>query len=130
MKEKLSLITELIKLAKCDHEIREKEYQFISAVAQQLGISKKELDPLFSQFIEFTPPPFEFNRILQFQRLVLLMNIDGDACKDEMLLIRNLGLRLGLNPSSIETILIEMNKYPNKIIPPDILIEIFKQHYN
>lgn len=130
MKEKLSLITELIKLAGCDKEIREKEYNFILAVSQQIGVNKEEVDPLFAKYIEFTPPSFEFNRILQFHRLVLLMNIDEKACEEEMIFIRDLAIRMGLNPLSTEKILTEMNNYPNKVIPTDILIDIFKQHYN
>jgi len=33
MKEKLSLLTELIKLARCDNEIREQEYEFLLTIA-------------------------------------------------------------------------------------------------
>ena len=69
MKEKLSLLTELIKLASCDKKIREKEYDFIMVIAERLGIDKPTCDKLFADYIEFTPPKSEFDRILQFHRL-------------------------------------------------------------
>jgi len=47
MKEKLSLLTELIKLARCDHQVREQEYQFLLTIAQSLEVSREEFDSLF-----------------------------------------------------------------------------------
>lgn len=57
MKEKLSLVTELIKMANCDHDLREKEYEFIQIISHQIGVKKEDMDNLFEQYIEFTPPP-------------------------------------------------------------------------
>ena len=71
MDEKLSLLTELIKLSRCDNEVREKEYDFLLSIAQSLQVSKENFDGLFDEYIEFTPPESEFDRILQFHRLVL-----------------------------------------------------------
>lgn len=67
MKEKLSLLTELIKLARCDQEI-------------------------------------EF--------------------------LKDIGMRIGLNPIATNRVLSEMNLYPSKVLPPEKLIEIFKEQYN
>jgi len=130
MKEKLSLLTELIKLAKCDQQIREQEYQFLLTIAQSLEVSQKEFDSLFENYIEFTPPESEFERILQFHRLVLLMNVDQETSDSELDFLRNIGIRIGLSPMATNKVLSEMNNYPNKVIPPGRLIEIFKEHYN
>ena len=130
MNEKLSLLTELIKLAKCDHELQEKEYIFLLSVAQTLNVSKKDFDQLFHNYIKFAPPKLEFERILQFHRLVLLMNIDQKTSDAEVRLIKNIGLRLGLNPMATNKVLATMGNYPNKVIPAEILIKIFKEQYN
>jgi len=130
MKEKLSLLTELIKLAQCDHEVREQEYRFLQTIAQSLNVSKEDFDSLFEEYIEFTPPKSEFERILQFHRLVLLMNVDQETSDLEVDFLKDIGIRIGLNPEATDRVLDQMNKYPNKVIPPDKLIEIFKEHYN
>jgi hypothetical protein len=130
MKEKLSLLTELIKLARCDHKVREQEYHFLLTLAQKLDVSKENLDSLFDQYIEFTPPESEFERILQFHRLVLLMNIDDETSDSELGFLKDIGIRIGLNPMATNRVLTEMNLYPNKIIPPEKLIAIFKEQYN
>jgi len=130
MKEKLSLLTELIKLARCDQEVREQEYDFLLSIARSLHVSQEEFDKLFENYIEFTPPESEFDRILQFHRLVLVMNIDKETSDAELDFIRNIGIKLGLNPMATNQVLARMNDYPNKLIPPDKLIEIFKEHYN
>jgi uncharacterized tellurite resistance protein B-like protein len=130
MKEKLSLLTELIKLARCDQQVREQEYQFLLTIAQSLEVSQKDFDSLFENYIEFTPPESEFERILQFHRLVLLMNVDQETSDSELDFLRDIGIRTGLSPEATDKVLSEMNQYPNKVIPPGRLIEIFKEHYN
>ena len=85
---------------------------------------------LFNLKVEYKQPKSEFERILQFHRMVLLMNIDKKADKRELNLIRNLGIKMGLNPFATEFILREMNNYKNNLIPPEKLIEVFKQQYN
>lgn len=130
MKEKLSLLTELIKLASCDKEIREQEYEFIMVIADRLSIDKSTCDKLFAEYIEFTPPKSEFDRILQFHRLVLLMNIDKNVSDKELHFVKNIGIRMGLNPLATDKVLIEMHKYPGKMVPSDRLIDIFKEQYN
>jgi hypothetical protein len=99
-------------------------------IAGRLGIDRATCDKLFAEYIEFTPPKSEFERILQFHRLVLLMNIDQNIKNEELTFIKNLGIRMGLNPMATNKVLIEMHKYPGKLVPSDRLIEIFKQQYN
>jgi hypothetical protein len=130
MTEKLSLLTELIKLAQCDHEVRDQEYRFLLTIAQSLKVSKEDFDSLFKEYIEFTPPKSEFERILQFHRLVLLMNVDEETSDLEVDFLKDIGIRIGLIPEATDRVLDQMNNYPNKVIPPDKLIEIFKEHYN
>lgn len=130
MNEKLRLLTDLIKLAKCDHQVREQEYNFLLAIAKMLAVDKKLFDHLFEEYIECQQPESEFERILQFHRLVLLTNIDKEASKEEILFLKDIAIKMGLNPMATETVLSEMNNYPDKIIPPNRLIDIFREQYN
>lgn len=128
--EKLSLLTELIKLARVDMEFREMEQQFLMSIALQLEITPEEFTGLFMQYIDFTPPENEFNRILQLQRLILLSNVDLENNSKELQFIKECGMKMGLNPIAVDEVLRRMHDYENKIIPPDALIEIFTRTYN
>ena len=130
MKEKLSILTELIKLAKADQEFRKEELDFLLAIARLLKVDETQLEALFSEYIEFSPPPLEFDRILQFQRMVLLANVDLKLDSNEMKMLREGGLRLGLNADAIENVLIEMNKHEHGIVPSEKLIDIFRVYHN
>jgi hypothetical protein len=130
MNEKQSLLIELIKLAKVDKEFHEKEYAFLVEIARLLGIEKPKLDELFEKHIEFAPPKLEFGRILQFQRLILLANVDLKVESSELKLLKETGMKMGLNPKAIENVLDEMKKHENGLIPPDKLIDIFKIYHN
>jgi hypothetical protein len=128
--EKLSLLTELIKLARVDQEVREIEYQFLLAIAAQLKVDPVDFNKLFEEYIDFTPPKDEFNRILQLQRLILLMNVDLESSEKEKLHIKEVAINMGLNFLAVEEVLRRMHEFPNKLIPPDVLIEIFMRNNN
>lgn len=72
----------------------------------------------------------EAERILQFQRLVLAMNVDEDQHPEEEKFIKEIGLKMGLSPFAINIVLKVMHEYEDKIVPPQVLIDIFKVHYN
>ncbi|EAR00184.1 hypothetical protein [Maribacter sp. HTCC2170] len=129
-KEKLSILSEMIAFARVDNTIKDEEYVFLQSVAQQLDVDEETFDSLFNEKVEHIIPKSQADRILQFHRLVLLMNVDNKQDLLEISRIHNIGLSMGLPPSAIEQVLSIMHKYPNKIVPPNVLIEIFKAHYN
>ncbi len=128
--EKLSLLSDMIEFAKADKEIKEEEYNFIIVVASQLGVTEEEVGFLVRNNAEKRSLHPESQRILQFHRLVLLMNVDQEASQQEIQKIKEMGLQMGLRPEAIDTVLREMHKYPNKVIPPKELINIFTRFYN
>lgn len=129
-KEKLSILSEMIAFARADHEMKDAEYDFLLGVAGHLGIDKPTFDSLLDTKVEKIMPKTQAERILQFHRLVLLMNVDQEQHQLEIGKLHNVGLGMGLPPSAIEQVLTVMHKYPNKVVPPDVLINIFKAHYN
>lgn len=129
-KEKLSILSEMIAFAKVDNKVKPEEYGFLQSVAEQLGVEHSVFDGLFHRKVEHVIPKSEADRILQFHRLVLLMNVDNKQDQIEIDRIHNVGLEMGLPPSAIEQVLAIMHQYPNKIVPPKVLIDIFMAHYN
>ncbi len=128
--EKLSLLLEMIQFANVDEKWKEQEYHFILAVAAQLKISKEEVDTLIKEGTEKKSIHPESQRILQFHRLVLLMNVDQEISQKEIYKIKDIGLHMGLRSEAIDTVLEKMHEYPNKVIPPQELISIFTRFYN
>ncbi|ETN96069.1 hypothetical protein SAMN04487906_0568 [Zhouia amylolytica] len=128
--EKLSLLSELIALIRADHKITEKEVGFLKMIAASLGVAESDLDKLYQSNVPFVPPASEAQRILQFHRMILLMNVDQQEHPDELNKVMELGVRLGLSPFAIHQVLKVMHQYEDKVVPPDILINIFKAQYN
>lgn len=127
---KLGLLSDMIALARTSEGVNETEYNFLLAVADQMGISESEVRELANSKPKHVILKNEFERILHFHRLVLLMNVDQDTSKKELLIVKNFGLRLGLHQEAVNKVLEVMDNYPNKIIPPEVLINIFKVQHN
>jgi hypothetical protein len=132
--EKLSLLSEMIAFAKYDKDIKRIEYNFLLGVAKQLGISREDFEYLLENPVSYTHLKSHSERIVQFHRLVLLMNIEQEYNKDDnsasVIKLYNFGLRMGLSHESITKVLYLMESFPDKIVPPDVLIDIFKTQYN
>ena len=128
--EKLSLLSEMIAFAQIDANIKSIEYKFLLGVAKQLEISQEDFDYLFKHPVTYVHLKSHSERIVQFHRLVLLMNLDQNISDKDLIKLHNFGLRMGLSHESINKVLDVMESFPNKIVPPDFLIEIFKVQYN
>jgi len=129
-KEKLSILSEMIAFARVDDVVKEPEYNFLLGVASKLEIEKSVFDDLFENESEHIIPKTQADRIVQFHRLLLLMNVDNEQLEYEVERLHNVGLSMGLPPSAISQVLEVMHKYPHKIVPPEVLINIFKSYYN
>lgn len=128
--EKLSLLSEMIAFAMTDEHIKSIEYRFLLGVAKQLDISQEDFDYLFEHPVTYVHLKSHSERIVQFHRLVLLMNVDKNITPKQMVKLHNFGLRMGLSHESINKVLDLMESFPNKVVPPDFLIDIFKVQYN
>lgn len=128
--EKLSILSEMIAFARVDHSLKESEYQFLLKVALNLGVERDVFDGLLKENSPRIVLKTQAERIVQFHRLLLLMNVDQEQHKKEVNTLYNVGLHMGLPPAAIGQVLEVMHNYPDKVIPPDVLINIFKAHYN
>jgi hypothetical protein len=129
-KEKLSILSEMISFARVDNTLKQSEYDFLFNVAQQLGVPKAIFDNLFRNKAEHVIPKSQAERLVQFNRLILLMNVDDSQELKEIKRLHDIGLAMGLPPSAIQQVLSIMHKYPNRVVPPEVIISIFKAHYN
>jgi hypothetical protein len=128
--EKLSLLSEMIAFAQTEEKVRSVEYNFLFSIAKQLGISKEDFEYLFEHPVTYVNLKSHSERIVQFHRLILLMNLDHNVEPKQLIKIHNFGLRMGLGHESINRVLDLMSVFPNKNVPADFLIDIFKVQYN
>lgn len=130
VQEKLSLLSEMIDFAVIDGNLHDKEIDFLEVVALELGINKEIFRNLFESRSEKQVIKNEFERILHFYRLALLMHCDGNLHKHETISIREIGIKMGLNPSGIENVLKLMKNSESPIIEPNIVICAFQNQLN
>ncbi|MEZ4809219.1 MAG: TerB family tellurite resistance protein [Allomuricauda sp.] len=128
--EKLSILSQMIAFARVDHSLKQSEYQFLLGVASNLGVDRETFEGLLKERSPRVVLKSQAERIVQFHRLLLLMNIDQEQHKKEISTLYNIGLNMGLPPAAIGQVLEVMHNYPDKVVPPDVLIDIFKAHYN
>ncbi|AXT20805.1 TerB family tellurite resistance protein [Flavobacteriaceae bacterium AU392] len=130
--EKLSLLSEMIEFARIDKNLKEVEYNFLLAVAKQLEITREDFEYLLDNPVTYVHLKSHSERIVQFHRLILLMNLGQgeEMTKRENIRLHNFGLRMGFGHEAINRVLDLMESFPNRIVPPDFLIDIFKTQYN
>lgn len=128
--DKLSVLSELIEFAQVDYKIKDSEYDFLLSVANLLDVKKSSLDGLLKERPSIKKPITELEKVVQFHRLLLLMNVDEEQHEKEIEQLHNIGLRMGLRPSAVGQVLEVMHQYPDKMVPPELLITIFKAHQN
>ena len=128
--EKLSLLSEMIAFAKVDGQVHEREYQFLTIVAQQLRVESDVFESLFNEPSDKVILKSEHQRILQFYRLALLMQADGILHDNEQVAIREMGINMGLSPFAMKGVLVEMQRSPTGMIDPDMLLALFRAQQN
>lgn len=128
--ERISLLMEMMAFAVVDGKLHKREYEFLWLVACGLGIEKTTFDDLFHQEIKPVVIKTEFQRIQQFYRLALLMQVDGVMHEKEQTAIRQIAINMGLNPSVTKRILLMIKISPTGMIDPDFLLEAFKEQQN
>ena len=111
--EKLSLLSEMIAFARIDNTLKEIEYNFLLGVAKQLEITKEDFEYLLEHPVTHVNLKSHSERIVQFHRLVLLMNLGKNITDRDLIKLHNFGLRMGLGQESINKVLDLMESFPN-----------------
>jgi uncharacterized tellurite resistance protein B-like protein len=129
-KERLSLLSEMISFSVVDGRLHEREYLFLSMIADELQVEKDDFKNLFHQEEYPVVIKSEFERVQQFYRLALLMHCDGVLHEREQNKIHEIGINMGLNPHAIKRVLKAMEESPSKMISPEFLLEVFQEQLN
>jgi hypothetical protein len=128
--EKISLLSELIAFALVDGELHDKEFDFLSHLAIEFGIEKPAFMDLFRKRDPFLPIKKDFERILHFYKLSLLMYCDHIVHPSENEKIHEIGIQLGLNPMGMDKVLSLMKTAKNHIVSPEKVILAFQDQMN
>ena len=129
-KERLALLSEMISFSVVDGRLHEREFLFLSMIAEELQVDKGDFKNLFHQEEYPVVIKSEFERIQQFYRLALLMHCDGVLHEREQNKIHGIGINMGLNPHAIKRVLKAMESSPTKMISPEFLLEVFQEQLN
>lgn len=133
--EKLSHLTDLIHLSLIDNRQIKIERVYIEKVSSSLGVEDRDLQKLYNEVTSNTPltyelPDRESKIIPLFHRLLIMMTIDRTISESEILLCKEIGLRMGLNLYVIDKILDLAVSDTNDVIDPRFINSIFKKYYN
>jgi len=128
--EKLSHLVDLMALAKSDEEIYKIESVYIKKVAERLGVDELTLAQAETLGAEKAIPKSEAQIIPLFHRLLILMSIDRDVDHRELHFCKDLGIRMGLNPSAVNEIILLSSTGIPEYLDPDRINAIFKKYYN
>ncbi len=122
--EKLALLSEMIAFSVVDGRLHEREFLFLTMIADELQVTQEDFKALFHHENYPTVIKTELERIQQFYRLALLMHCDGVLHEREQIKIHEIGINMGLNPHAIKRVLKAMAISPTKMISPDFLLEV------
>jgi uncharacterized tellurite resistance protein B-like protein len=129
-KEKLAVISQMIQLSKVDGVFHEKERQFIDLMASEYHIKDTDLQEILKESQKDIVFHSNFQRIEHFYRMALLMHSDKSRTEEELVYIKNMGLKLGLSPFAVQSVMDEMQKSEKNMIDGEKLLEIFKRDEN
>ena len=119
--EKITILTDLIALAKSDGMVNLSELTYLLWVAQKLGISKQELETLTNRQhsdFDFVAPG---QRLEQLHRMLSMMFVDSHLANEEMEKCRDLAYKMGLDPAMVDELLHDISQAPDKIIDLDAI---------
>lgn len=127
--EKKAVLLDLIKLADADGDIDLNEATFIANVAERMEVDNETLEQLYID--SHHPVPVlkdEFARIVQLQRIIMTITVDGEVLSEEIEYVRSIGLRLGLDLNTLNKVLEELPNFEKNGLPN--VWESFKKHHN
>lgn len=128
--EKKRLLREMIAFSKVEGHLQKKDYEFLFLMANEFNIEKGGFNDLFNQELPVMPIKNESVRIQQFYRLALLLNNDANTNAKEASAIRQIAVRMGLNPEAANRVQKKIVKAPATTIPKEVLLRIFKEERN
>jgi Tellurite resistance protein TerB len=128
--EKLSLLSEMIAFALVDGEFHEEEMSLLRFISEELEVETTDFMALFFEPKKPAVIKDQFLRVLHFYQLALIMYCDNRLHTNEKIAINDIGIRMGLCPISMKTILELMEQAPDNKVAIDVLITVFQHQHN
>jgi hypothetical protein len=128
--EKLNLLHQLVDMAKADRVFKRVEYRYLLEIALVLGVSTEKLKQIIDSNKESNMPVTHQARFRQIYRLAVMMMVDGIITIEEIALLKNYGVEMGLQPKSIEIMIKRMNENKGGMLLDIDLEEIFSLQNN
>ncbi|MEZ4721153.1 MAG: TerB family tellurite resistance protein [Flavobacteriales bacterium] len=128
--EKLRILSELIKVAGADGEHRDEEYDFLHAIAEYLQVEPMDMESLFTKSSEHPIPASEMQRIVIFHQLVLMVIADGEISNDEIAMLKEATLMLGLPNQAVNEVISRLHYYLDAGVDVEDFIKVFQVHHN
>jgi len=129
-KEKITLLRRLVKMAKADLIFKKEEYKYLQDLADILGIDKKTLLEIIKTETLEKNSEVLLDRAKQLYRMAIMMLVDGEVAKEEMLLLKEYTIKFGFSAESVDIMLKKMNQNKGGMLFDKDLIEIFSTQHN
>ncbi len=125
-------LLDLYKIAYADGKIVHNEYRFLIDIAHQIGLTENDVLDIINKNIDFNilPPKSINERMQHLFQMLYMMKIDGVIRSQEIEIIKNTALFLGLNLSMTDELIEIISKYKQQLVPQEELIRVVKLHMN
>jgi len=128
--EKLNLLHQLVDMAKADRIFKTVEYRYLIEISLVLGVSTEKLKEIIESDEVSKIPVTHQARFRQIYRLAVMMMVDEIITVEEIALLQNYGVEMGLQPKSIEIMIKSMNANKGGMLLDSDLEKIFSLQNN
>ena len=129
-KEKVNTLAQLAYLAHADNKISEVELGFIRTLAGKMNVSLEDLRKAVNNHREYKPPKDAFDRLIQFQQLILMSLIDKKLSSREIEYCRDFALKAGLNLRAVDEVIRQVQENGGIPLTAQEMLSIFSVYYN
>ncbi|WP_235296126.1 tellurite resistance TerB family protein [Portibacter marinus] len=133
-KENLSreIVALLIKLARKDGQLDEKEFSFILQVCAAMDISAEEMREIQLNLdaYQFRPPQNEQERMTVLYYLLFCMKIDRQVTEEEKKLVQKMGFRLGFRQQMTDDLILSVQNHIEGKLPENELLQKLQKYMN
>lgn len=131
-KRRLSHIRNLVLLSALDGHIDRNELELIGRIGRRVGITNSELERIIKrpQSVDFKAPNNFAERLVQLYDMVLVMMVDGELHKNEIVFCKATALSLGFKHEVIEGLVLGVIDMIAKGLAVDIVLANMNKKYN
>ncbi len=128
--QKLNLLRQLVNMAKADKIFKFVEFKYLTDIADVLGIGATQLDDIIEKEVVAPLPEKMLDRIRQLYRLTVMMMVDHVISDEEMILLKNYAIQLGLTDEGVDVMIVKMKANKGGMLLDEELLQIFSVKCN